>query len=92
MRLHTAARATIILAALCSPAAAETWQDRAQDAVTPTTDTQWMLVVIIERQQHIDIHGYASDDDCTKAGMTMIAKAETLPWFCVVEPSHDVVE
>jgi hypothetical protein len=47
----------------------------------------WMLVVIIEHQQHVAIRGYGSDDDCTKAGMTMMTKAEALPWFCVIEPT-----
>jgi hypothetical protein len=83
----------IIIAALCSPAAAD-WRDDAKDAVTQCADcaagwprAEWMLVVIIERQQHIDIHGYATDDACVKAGMTMIAKAEGPSWFCVIEPA-----
>ena len=88
----------IIIAALCGPAAAD-WRDDAKDAVTSSaTDTQresfpvWMLVVVIEHQQHIDIRGYADDDACTKAGMTMTTKSEALPWFCVIEPRHDVAE
>ena len=95
MKLYTVA---IIITALCYPAAAD-WRDDAKDAVTSSaTDTQhesfptWMLVVIIEHQQHIDIHGYADDDACVKAGMTMMTKAEALPWFCVIEPRRDVVE
>ena len=63
----------------------ESWQGRAQAAVAADTQ-QWMLVVVIPHQQHVDIHGYATDDDCTKAGMTMTTKAEALPWFCVVDP------
>lgn len=88
----------IIIAALCSPAAAD-WQQDAKDAVTSSaTDTQreifpiWMLVVVIPHQQHIAVHGYPTDDDCTKAGMTMTTKSEALPWFCVIEPRRDVVE
>lgn len=84
----------IIIAALCSPAAAD-WRDDAKDAVTSsTTDTrqQWMLVVAIEHQQHIAIRGYTTDDACMKAGMTMMTKAEALPWFCVIEPRRNVVE
>jgi hypothetical protein len=86
----------IIIAALCSPATAD-WQQDAKDAVTQCADCagwplpQWMLVVIIEHQQHVAIHGYATDDDCMKAGMTMMTKAEALPWFCVIEP-REVVE
>ena len=76
-----------------SPAAAD-WQDDAKDAVTSSaTDTQresfgtWMLVVVLERQQHIAIRGYADDDSCVKGGQTMIAKAQALPWFCVIAPT-----
>ena len=88
----------IIIAALCSPAAADDWQDRAQAAVTSSaTDTQresfpiWMLIVVIPRQLHIAVHGYPTDDACVKAGQTMIAKTEALPWFCVIEP-REVME